>query len=494
MAPSLKITSAIVAAAVCLPFGAQAASDEGPIGKVSQAIVAGDPVTPERQKELGLVTVGGGCSGTLLNRYWVLTADHCVSINPKVWGSADAPFASKPVSASWSAKIVTPTRYVRYWNSDALDVALIFLGDGDFGDVPVKLLFHQIAERGQVLAKFGQGICAFASGSGVKAKAAQTNCGYRTALFEASAADDTTVVLPKNKSGQVGNGGDSGGPDYQTDGFGKPISIVSVQSTCVASGHVSGKPAEWDWVTDISDCSSAALYTIRDEIMAHVLNETPLTRTATTPAGNVADALPNRPKRVLAPDTPIAPPDVTASRLQDLGGIALTNAVYGLIGDKYAKLGGPTGPLGAVKSSESDAPHGGRFSRFEHGAIFWHPEIGEAFGVWGLIDEKWSQLGEAQFGYPITDETATPDGRGRFNHFRAMHLGDRPESSIYWTPQTGAHAVYGEIRKAWAQQGWERGALGYPTSDEYQDGNFRRVDFERGYIRWAPNSGIEIVH
>jgi hypothetical protein len=165
---------------------------------------------------------------------------------------------------------------------------------------------------------------------------------------------------------------------------------------------------------------------------------------------------------------------------------------YGFIGEKYAALGGAGGPLGAPTGSETDAPHGGRCHQFRNGTICWHPQIGEAFGVWGLIHAKWSTMGRTEFGYPITDERPTPDGRGRFNHFRGMQYPGRPESSIYWTPQTGAHAIYGLIRDAWAKQGWERGPLGYPTSDEHQDGKYRRVNFERGHIRWAPDTGIQI--
>jgi uncharacterized protein with LGFP repeats len=120
-------------------------------------------------------------------------------------------------------------------------------------------------------------------------------------------------------------------------------------------------------------------------------------------------------------------------------------------------------------------------------------EIGEPFVVWGQIHDKWRQLNRVDYGYPITDERTASDGRGRFNHFRAMHLPGRPVGSIYWTPQTGAHAIWGLIRDAWAQQGWERGPLGYPTSDEHQDGKFRRSNFERGHILWAPDTGIQIV-
>ncbi len=169
---------------------------------------------------------------------------------------------------------------------------------------------------------------------------------------------------------------------------------------------------------------------------------------------------------------------------------ALAFAVYGAIGDKYAKLGGAGGALGAPASDEADAPYGGRFNSFQHGFIYWHPKTG-AFGVWGPIGEKWNQVGRVAYGYPITDESTAPDGRGRYNHFRAIHMGGNPEGSIYWTPETGAHTIYGGIRGKWASMGWERSWLGYPTTDEYQDGGYRRSNFEHGYIRWTAQGGAE---
>jgi hypothetical protein len=166
---------------------------------------------------------------------------------------------------------------------------------------------------------------------------------------------------------------------------------------------------------------------------------------------------------------------------------------YGRIGEKYAQLGRSAGALGPAIGIEADAPHNGRLHLFKNGMIYWHPEIGEAFAVWGAISSKYWQLGRAEFGYPITDERATPDGRGRYNHFRALHLPGKPESSIYWTRDTGAFAVYGLIRDAWAKGGWERGELGFPTSDEFQAGGFRRQNFERGYITWSQAAGINVV-
>jgi len=84
-------------------------------------------------------------------------------------------------------------------------------------------------------------------------------------------------------------------------------------------------------------------------------------------------------------------------------------------------------------------------------------------------------------GYPVTDETGTPDGVGRFNGFQG--------GAVYWTPRTGAHEVHGAILSTWASLGWERSALGYPVSDEFVVAGGRQSNFERGSISWTAATG-----
>ncbi|HEY8076063.1 MAG TPA: C39 family peptidase, partial [Labilithrix sp.] len=100
----------------------------------------------------------------------------------------------------------------------------------------------------------------------------------------------------------------------------------------------------------------------------------------------------------------------------------------------------------------------------------------------GAIDAKYRALGgcTSVLGIPLTGELGAPDGVGRYNVFA--------NGSIYWTPATNAHEVHGRIRDAWKAAGWEAGALGYPTSDEYDAPGGKKSDFQHGSITWTASS------
>ncbi|MFI9448778.1 PQQ-dependent sugar dehydrogenase [Amycolatopsis sp. NPDC052450] len=163
--------------------------------------------------------------------------------------------------------------------------------------------------------------------------------------------------------------------------------------------------------------------------------------------------------------------------------------IEGEILKKYLALGGHR-KFGPPATDESVTPDGvGRYNHFPNwpgtsqSSIYWTPSTG-AHPVYGRIRVKWAALGweRGPLGYPATDELPTPDGVGRYNHFAKA-------GSVYWTMATDAHAIYGAIRQRWAALGWERSYLRYPATDEFGIPIGRQNSFQGGYVTWNRSTG-----
>ncbi|MEG4169187.1 MULTISPECIES: hypothetical protein [unclassified Microcoleus] len=166
--------------------------------------------------------------------------------------------------------------------------------------------------------------------------------------------------------------------------------------------------------------------------------------------------------------------------------VLLAQQLYGDIFDKWARLGGERSPLGNPTTDERPAAKGGRYNDFQHGFIYWRPNQG-AYAVYGEIGKKWNSIGRERsaVGYPISDERSAANG-GRYNQFEF--------GFIYWHPSRGAYAVYGDIAKKWDSMGREKSSLGYPISDELPSGSAgnRVSHFERGSIYWNKSGKITV--
>ncbi len=106
----------------------------------------------------------------------------------------------------------------------------------------------------------------------------------------------------------------------------------------------------------------------------------------------------------------------------------------------------------------------------------------------GAIAAKYQDMVRAGLGLgqPLTAEQTSSDGEG---HFRSYQ-----NSTIYWSPRTGAHEVHGAVREQYLRLGAEVGRLGYPTSDELAapDGIGRINNFEHGSIYWSARTGVRV--
>jgi uncharacterized protein with LGFP repeats len=166
------------------------------------------------------------------------------------------------------------------------------------------------------------------------------------------------------------------------------------------------------------------------------------------------------------------------------------HAVQGPIHRRWTSAGGAAGAMGFPTAEEQSASGGVRFSPFQNGGVYWTGATG-AHAVAGAIARKWANLGglDSGFGVPVTDELSTPDRVGRFTVFANG-------AAIYWTKGTGAQSIQGRIWERWGAMGWERGPLGYPTTDEQptEDGRGRFNLFQNGSLVWTPAYGAHAVY
>ncbi|GAB3623844.1 hypothetical protein GCM10027418_19280 [Mariniluteicoccus endophyticus] len=162
--------------------------------------------------------------------------------------------------------------------------------------------------------------------------------------------------------------------------------------------------------------------------------------------------------------------------------------VRGAIQERWGTMRWENSPLRYPTTDERCGfRDGGCFNHFQGGSIYWSPASG-AHPVWGLIRDRWESMGweRSPLAYPVEGERCIIRNSGCFQYFQG--------GAIYYSPATGAHPVFGAIFDHWRDSGWEAGRYGYPTGGEAcrTEGGGRICDqrFEHGTITWRSDRGI----
>jgi len=162
------------------------------------------------------------------------------------------------------------------------------------------------------------------------------------------------------------------------------------------------------------------------------------------------------------------------------------STVRGPIIAEYLALGGATGQLGKMLGNETKRG-GGVEVPCSKGAIYWSAETG-AHAVYGQMADAYQRHGgpTGSLGFPTS---GIVDLRGdqlcRFEH-----------GSLAWHRRIGGHVheVHGDIAAAWEQSGGAKGLLGFPSSDETTHATGIRYNtFTGGIVIAKAGRGVRVV-
>jgi hypothetical protein len=121
--------------------------------------------------------------------------------------------------------------------------------------------------------------------------------------------------------------------------------------------------------------------------------------------------------------------------------------------------------------------------RFQKGHILWTQQTGAQMVLNYAIGARYAETGwtRGYLGFPTGDEFGLTVRGGAVQNFQNGY--------VYWSPATGPRVVKGAIKGYYAAHQYERGFLGYPRSEEVAVRNGVRQDFEGGKVYWSGATG-----
>lgn len=158
--------------------------------------------------------------------------------------------------------------------------------------------------------------------------------------------------------------------------------------------------------------------------------------------------------------------------------------VKGAIGTYYRAHSSKTGPATSVEKSLKNP--NGAYQYFQNGTVYWSSPTGAHLNGGG-IRTAYKAVGfeKGSLGFPTSDEKA-------FKYRKGAVYQNFTSGMIAWSSATKGQPLSHGMLTEWKKLGWERSKLGLPTSGEYAKSGKTRQDFEHGYMTYKKGEGVKV--
>jgi uncharacterized protein with LGFP repeats len=162
-------------------------------------------------------------------------------------------------------------------------------------------------------------------------------------------------------------------------------------------------------------------------------------------------------------------------------------ALWGPHATRYGAMGGSESALGYPTSTLAKTGSGGTYVKYEHGITLWSPSTG-VHAVPAEHAGNYQRLGgsESKVGYPTTDGAPAAAGGTVVRYQNGLSV---------WSSRTGAHQLPGGHATSYEKAGGTASGYGYPITDEVATptgGSY--VQYQKGSSIWSPRTGVQLLN
>ncbi|WP_453984236.1 N-acetylmuramoyl-L-alanine amidase [Brevibacterium casei] len=156
----------------------------------------------------------------------------------------------------------------------------------------------------------------------------------------------------------------------------------------------------------------------------------------------------------------------------------------GAIGAYYREHRAETGEPTGVERPLTNPD--GAYQHFAKGTVYWSQATGAHLNKGG-IRTAYAALGyeKGKLGFPTSDEVT-------FKYRTSAVYQTFRNGMITYSSTTKGQPLSGGFLTKWKALGWERSSLGLPTSGEFSSGGKTHQNFEKGYMTFTSREGVRV--